>query len=208
MIGIPVAYWLRYHAGRLQKVVLVLVVLTFFSSYLVRIYAWRTILGQNGVLNDTLQRIGLIDEPLQILLYSRFAVVVSLVHIITPIVVLILFAGLRPLEPRYLECAKDLGAGPLMRWRRVLLPLIAVPIASAGMLAFVMASADYVTPQMLGGPGQAMVGVEIQTQLKSLGNYPAGAALAVMALAAYAVLYSLIALGLRLLRLNKIEWGT
>lgn len=206
VVAVPVAYWLRYHAGRWQRPLLVLVVLTFFTSYLVRIYAWRTILGEKGVLNDVLTRVGIVDEPLNIFLYNRFAVVLAIVHILLPIVVLIIFAGLRPLDPRYIECASDLGAGAIDRWRRVILPVLAVPIASAGMLAFVIASADYVTPQLLGGPGQAMLGVEIQNQLKALGDYPAGAALSLMVVVAYGVLYGLIAIATRVAGLHRIEW--
>lgn len=206
IVSLPVAYWLRYHAGRLQPVVLLLIVLTFFSSYLVRVYAWRTVLGENGVLNEGLMRLGILDAPAQMLLYSRFSVVIALVHILTPIFVLLLYAGFRPLDERYLEAAQDLGAGTVHRWRKVILPAIAVPITSAWMLGFVMASADYVTPQMLGGPGQSMVGLEIQTQLRSLGDYPAGAALSLGALVTYGVLYTLIGLGLRLRNLNRIEW--
>ena len=107
--------------------VLFLITATLFASYLVRIYAWRTILGENGLLNSGLERLGLIDEPLGFLLYSRFAVTVALVHIFLPYVVLVLFAGFRPIAPGLLEAAQDLGANALTRWRKVILPLIAAP---------------------------------------------------------------------------------
>jgi spermidine/putrescine transport system permease protein len=206
IIAIPVSYWLRFCAGRWQVPLLFVVVMTFFASYLVRVYAWRTILGSGGLINAGLERLGVIDEPLQALLYTRFSVTLAIVHLLLPIVILIIFAGLRPLEPRYLECAQDLGAGAVQRWRRIILPLLAAPAASAVTLCFILASSDYVTPQVLGGPGQSMVGVEIQNQFKLTGDYPAGAALAIAVVVVYALLFLIIHGLLRLRRLHQIEW--
>ena len=98
-IGLPIAYWLRFAAGRWQVLVLFLITATFFASYLVRIYAWRSILGENGLLNSGLERLGILDEPLGFLLYNRFSVTVALVHIFLPYVVLVLYAGFRPVSP-------------------------------------------------------------------------------------------------------------
>jgi ABC-type spermidine/putrescine transport system permease subunit I len=205
-IAIPVGYWLRYCAGRWQRPALFLVVLTFFASYLVRVYAWRTILGSDGLVNQSLERLGLIDEPLQFLLYSRFAVTLAIVHLLLPVVILVIFAGFRPLDPRYLECAQDLGAGFVARWRLVILPLLAVPVVSAVTLCFILASSDYVTPQLLGGPGQSMIGVEIQNQFKATGNYPMAAALSMTVVAVYAIIYGAFTTLLRAFKLNRIEW--
>jgi spermidine/putrescine transport system permease protein len=185
-----------------------LVVMAMFASYLVRIYAWRTLLGSEGVINGALERLGLIDEPLGFLVFSRFAIVVAMVHILVPFAILIVFAGFRPLEPRYFEAAEDLGAGTLDRWRRVVLPLIAVPAMSAFMLCFVVASADYVTPQFLGGPKSSMVGVQIQNYFKAQGDYPQGAALAVIVLLCYLALQLVLLLAVRLARWHRVEWGT
>jgi spermidine/putrescine transport system permease protein len=208
LIGIPFAYWVRYHAGRLQQLVLLLVIAALFASYLVRIYAWRTMLGTDGVINTALESLGAIDEPLGFLVFSRFAVVVAIVHILLPFVILILYAGFRPLEPRYFEASEDLGAGAVQRWRRVILPLIAVPAMSAFMLCFVLASADYVTPQFLGGPESSMVGVQIQNYFKAQGDYPLGAALAVGVLVGYLIIQALLLLGMRLMGVRRVEWGT
>ncbi len=93
VVGLPIAYWLRFVAGRSRLAVLFLITASMFASYLVRIYAWRTVLGSQGLVNSALERAGLIDEPLGFLLYSRFAVVVALVHIFLPYVVLVLYAG-------------------------------------------------------------------------------------------------------------------
>lgn len=205
-ISLPIAYWLRYAAGRWQTLVLFLITATFFASYLVRIYAWRSILGENGLLNSGLERIGLIDEPLGFLLFNRFSVTVALVHIFLPYVVLVLFAGLRPITPAYIEAAQDLGANAFRRWTRVILPLAAAPTATAFLFVFILSASDYVTPQFLGGTGGAMLGIRIQTALTGVGNWPLGAALAFLMLTAFVVCYLITALGLRLARLHRIRF--
>lgn len=207
-IGIPFAYWVRYHAGRLQSLILLLVIAAMFTSYLVRIYAWRSMLGTDGVINSAIQSLGLTDQPLEFLVFSRFAVVVAIVHILLPFVILILYAGFRPLEPRYFEASEDLGASIVQRWRRMVMPLIAVPVASAFMLCFVVASADYVTPQFLGGPESSMVGVQIQNYFKAQGDYPLGAALAVVVVLGYLAIQGLILIAMRLTGVRRVEWGS
>src|SRR5207244_4090691 len=134
---------------------------TLFANYLVRIYAWRLALGENGVINWILINLGVPRGRLDFLLFSRFAVAVALVHIMLPLVVLLLFAAFNPLEPRYLEAAQNFGAGALTRWRRVILPLMAPPAATAFLLTFVLASADYVTPTFLGGVNGQLFGIQV-----------------------------------------------
>jgi spermidine/putrescine transport system permease protein len=205
-VSLPIAYWLRYAAGRWQNLVLFLITATLFASYLVRIYAWRSILGENGLLNSGLERLGVIEEPVGFLLYNRFSVTVALVHIFLPYVVLVLFAGLRPLTPELLESAEDLGANAWKRWRRVILPLVAAPAATAFLFVFVLSAADYVTPQFLGGTNGAMLGVRVQSAMTGVGDWPLGAALSLLMLAAFVLCYGLTALALRLLRLDRIRF--
>jgi spermidine/putrescine transport system permease protein len=207
-LALPIAYWLRYSAGRWQLLVLFLITASLFASYLVRIYAWRTILGENGLLNTGLRGLGLTDDPIGFLIFSRFAVTVALVHIFLPYVVLVLFAGFRPLAPSYLESAQDLGAGIVERWRRVILPLIAAPALTSFLFVFILAAADYVTPQFLGGTSGSMLGVQVSTSFKALGNFPLGAALSFLMLAAFVFCYALTMLGLRMARLDRIRWST
>jgi spermidine/putrescine transport system permease protein len=206
LVGLPIAYWLRYAAGRFQVLVLFLITATIFASYLVRIYAWRTILGQNGLLNSGLEGLGIIDEPLGFLLYNRFSVTVALVHIYLPYVVLVLYASFRPITPAYLEAAQDLGAGALRRWRKVVLPLMAAPIATTFLFVFVLSASDYVTPQFLGGPDGSMLGVRVQAALTGTGDWPLGAALTFLMLAAFLTCWGLTALGLRLLKLDRVRF--
>jgi spermidine/putrescine transport system permease protein len=208
LIALPMAYWLRYSAGRWRGLVLFLIVASFLASYLVRIYAWRSMLGRNGAINRGLESLGLIDEPLDFLLYNRFAVTVALVHIFLPYVVLVLYAGLAPLQPSYLETAQDLGAGRIQRWRRVVLPLVAAPAVSAFLFVFVLSAADYVTPQLLGGTSGVMLGVQIQVAFIGTGDFAYGAALAFAMLAGFLVCYALIALGLRLTKLDRVRFAS
>lgn len=208
VVAIPVAYWLRYHAGRWQMFVLFLVAVSMFASYLVRIYAWRTILGTHGILNSGLEAAGVIDHPSSLFIFDRAAIVIALVHIAVPYAVLVLFAGLRPLEPRYLEAARDLGGGALQRWRRVVLPLMAGPAISVFVFTFVLASADFVAPQFLGGVSDSMLGVQISSQFTQSGNWGLGAALSFLMLLVYAVCFAVTNLGLRLAGLHRIRWTT
>ncbi len=205
-IALPVAYWLRFAAGRWQVPVLFLITATLFAGYIVRIFAWQSILGERGLLNSGLEQLGLVDEPLGFLLYNRFSVTVVLVHIFLPYVVLVLYAGFRPVSPALIEAAQDLGANAPTRWRRVILPLVAAPAATAFVLVFVLSAADYVTPQFVGGTNGALLGVRIQAALTGVGNWPLGAALSFLMLAAFLLCYLLTVVALRLLRLDRIRF--
>jgi spermidine/putrescine transport system permease protein len=206
VFALPIAHWLRYTKSRWRLVVMFLIIASFLASYLVRIYAWRTILGSNGLINSGLDQLGVIDDPLTFFLYNRFAVTVALVHIYLPYVVLVLYAGLGPLSPAYLEAAQDLGAGRWQRWRRVVLPVAAAPVASAFLFVFVLSAADYVTPQFLGGTSGGLLGVIVQQNMTAQGDYALGAAIAFAMLGAFLVLYGVVALALRLTRLDRLRF--
>lgn len=205
-VAMPIAYWLRRSARRLRIPVLFLIIASMFASYLVRIYAWRTVLGSNGLINDGLQRLGLIDEPLEFLIYSRFAVTVALVHIFLPYVVLVIYGAMAPLGAGLFEAAQDLGAGSRTIWRRVIFPLMAAPATSAFLFVFILSASDYVTPQFLGGASGVTLGVQVQVNFRTLGNYPVAAATSFLMMAAFLACYLLSALVLRALRLHDIRF--
>jgi spermidine/putrescine transport system permease protein len=205
-LALPVAYWLRYCAGRWQMPCLFIITGSMFASYLVRIYAWRTILGTNGVINQSLQAMGLTDAPVGFLIYNRFSVTVALVHIFLPYVVLVVYAGFRPVSPALLESAQDLGASAWERWRRVILPLISAPAATSFLFVFILSATDYVTPQLIGGTSGQMLGVQIQANFKAVGDWPQGAALSVLMLLAFVLCYGVTMLALRMKRLDRIHW--
>ena len=208
-VVVPVAYLLaylmRFVFERWAQLLLGLVLISLFSGYLVRIYAWRTVLGSRGLINSALERAGLIDEPLGFLLYSRFAVVVALVHIFLPYVVLVLFAGMGPVSEGLLESARDLGANASLLWRRVLLPIMAAPAFSAFVFVFILSSADYVTPQFLGGKDGVTLGVQIQQNFIAVGNWPLAAATSFLMLLAFVAVYAIGSFALRRLRLHDIR---
>ena len=206
LIGLPIAYWLRYCSGRWQTATLFLITATLFASYLVRIYAFRTILGENGLLNSGLRELGIIDGSLGFLLFNRFAVTLALVHIFLPYVVLVIYAAMAPLGAGLLEAAQDLGASARTLWRRVILPLMASPAASAFLFVFILSASDYVTPQFLGGSSGVTLGVQIQVNFRTLGNYPVAAATSFLMKGAFDACYLLSALVLRLLRLHDVRF--
>jgi spermidine/putrescine transport system permease protein len=208
VVGIAVAYWLTYCAGRLRIPVLFIITVTVFANYLVRIYAWRLVLGQDGAVAWVLTHLGFSDHAVRGLLFSRFAVTVALVHLMLPMVVLLMLAAFRPIESRYLEAAQDLGGGAVTRWVKVILPLIAAPAATAFILTFVLASGDYVTPAFLGGAGGQLYGVQILAAFQTTGDWALGAALSFLALGVYLVAYLFMTAALRLAGIGKIRWGT
>jgi spermidine/putrescine transport system permease protein len=206
VVSLPVAYWIRFSASRWQIPVLFVVTASVLASYLVRIYAWRTILAEKGLLNSILVGSGVVDRPLD-LAFSRLGIVLALVHIFLPYVILVLYAGFRPIQPGHIAAAEDLGANEFTRWRRVILPLMAAPAVASFWFVLVLASSDYVTPQFLGSVSDVMIGVEIQANFRSSGNWPLGAASSFVVLAAFAVGYGMTLLGMRLLRLDRIHWS-
>lgn len=202
LTGVPLAYVIRYKAGRFEYVLLFLVVVQLFVSYLVRIYAWRAILGRNGALAPALDVVGIAPGSL---MYTRTAVIVALVHIFVPYVALVSYASLRNLPKSLLELSADLGANTWRRWTRVVIPLIAPAMVTSFLYTFVLASSDYVTPQFLGGQRGGMIGLKIQQQFTQFGDYPLGAATSVIVLVLFFGAYLLLNTALRLTGLHRVE---
>jgi spermidine/putrescine transport system permease protein len=203
VIGLPLAYLIRYRSGRWEYAWLGLVVFSMFTSYLVRIYAWRVILGKGGILPQALDLVGLGPQSGS-LLFSRPTVVVALVHIFVPYVTLVAYAAFRNIPGDFMDLAADLGAGRIQRWHRVVLPLVAPAAASGFLYTFVLAASDYVTPQFLGGREGNMVGLLIAQQFSQFGNYPLGAATSILLLLLFMFAYGLTTLTLRVLGLNSV----
>ena len=182
LLGFPVAYVLtRINKGK-SNLLMMLVLLPFWTSILVRTYAWMVLLGRQGLVNQFLLTIGAIDEPVQ-LLNTTFAVYVAMVHILLPFMILPLYSVIRGIDGNLLRAAEGLGATPLGVFRQVLLPL-ALPGISAGcLLVFILALGFFITPALVGGPRDLMIAVLIQQQVE-LFNWPFASALAVVLLAA------------------------
>lgn len=176
------AHAIRFHLRRYQEPLLFLVVVALFSGYLVRIYAWRTILGDEGVINSALMSLGLVSEPLSFLLFSRVATTIALVNFLVPLAVLPIYAALQNVRDEEIEAARDLGAGAAGAFWRVTLPLAWSGVFAAFALTFIIAAGDYVTPQLVGGTSGGMVGRSIASTFGTVFNWPLGAALSFLTL--------------------------
>ncbi|HEX6016130.1 MAG TPA: ABC transporter permease [Geminicoccaceae bacterium] len=171
------AYALRFRAGRFAEPLLFLTLLTVFGGYLVKIYAWKSILGSDGLVNGALVRLGVVEAPVEALLYSRTAVVVTLVNLLLPFAVLPVHAALRNVPEDCLDAARDLGASPFVTAWRVVLPQCRWGLFAAFAVAFLGAAGDYVTPLLLGGASGSMLGQFIALQFSARFNWPLGAAM-------------------------------
>jgi spermidine/putrescine transport system permease protein len=191
------AYYATFHFRRSREGLLALIMISLFSGYLVRIYAWRTILGSQGILNDTIMRLGLSDHPLAFLLYSKFAVILVLVNILLPFAIIPLYSALGNVPREALEAARDLGAGPFTTIRTVVLPLAHRGVVTAFAFSFVLAAGDYVTPQLVGGVSSQMVGNVIADQFGASFDWPLASALGVLSTVSAAAVIYLVSLILR-----------
>lgn len=187
VLAFPVAYFLAFRAGRWRHLLLFLVTLPFWTSYLLRVFAWKIVLAYNGVLNSALMQLGVIDTPLNGLLNTPSTVVVTLAHAYAAFAVLPLYICLQGLPKNLFEAAADLGARPYQGFFRVVLPLSVPGVLSAALVVFVPTVGDYVTPALVGGPNSSMIGTLIQAQFGKANDWPAGAALAVISMIAIAI---------------------
>lgn len=182
-IAYAFAHAIRFHLRRYQEILLFLVLIALFSGYLVRIYAWRTILGNEGIVNQALVRVGIVDEPLSFLLFSRSAAVLVLVNFLVPLAILPIYGALQNVRDEEVEAARDLGASAASALRRVTLPLAWSGVFVSFAISFIIAAGDYVTPQLVGGTSGSMIGRAIANQFGVTFEWPRGAALAFLTLA-------------------------
>ena len=182
VIGYPIAYWISRYGGSHKTLLLVLVMLPFWTSYLIRTYAWITILGDNGVVNSLLRAIGVTEEPI-ILLNTDLAVVLGMTYGFVPFAILPLFVSIDRLDESLVAAARDLYASGRQAFRHVTLPLTMPGIIAAAILTFIPAVGDYVTPDLLGGAQTTTIAKIIQTQFLGARDWPAGAALGFLLMA-------------------------
>lgn len=179
VLAYPVAWYLAFHAGRHRGLILFLVTLPFWTSYLLRVFAWKIVLAYNGVLNSAALNLGILAEPTTALLNNRTAVVLTLAHAYAPFAILPIFVALQTIPPSLIEAASDLGASRAQIFRRIILPLSMPGVLGGALLVFVPTLGDYVTPALVGGPTSVMIGNLIQAQFGKANDWPFGAALAV-----------------------------
>jgi spermidine/putrescine transport system permease protein len=176
------AYVIRFRAGRFGNALLFLTLITLFGGYLVKIYAWKSILGRDGILNLALINLNIIAEPLSALIYSANGIVVTLTYFLLPFAVLPIYSNMRAIQEATLEASRDLGASPWKTMSTIVIPQCERGILVAFMFAFLISVGDYVTPRFVGG-GAAMMGNFIETQFSFGFNWPRGSAMAFTTLA-------------------------
>jgi spermidine/putrescine transport system permease protein len=174
--------------ARWQRLALLLAILPFWTSYVVRSYSWLLVLAQNGVINDALLRTGLLAEPLQ-LANTRTATIIGFVHFFVMLLTLTIFASLKQLNPSYRKAAADLGAGPIRTFIHVILPLTIPGVMVGAFLTFVLAIGDYITPQILGGNNELLMPQLIMLQIGRRGDFPLASALALILMAVVTIAY-------------------
>ncbi len=177
LLGYPLAYFLSFYAGERKHLLYQLVIIPLWVSYLVRAYAWKTILGSDGVLNTLLQYVHLSKHPLEFLLYSPFAVVLTLTHIYTPFTFLPIYAALEHIPSNLVEASHDLGATPVQTFWRVVVPLSIPGVVAGATFAFVLSLGDFLAPLLLGGPSGIMISNIVVSLFGAAYNWPLGAAI-------------------------------
>lgn len=189
LVAYPFAWILAEQVPeRWQRLALMLAVLPFWTSYVVRSYSWLLVLAQNGVVNRALTASGLVSEPLQ-LANTRLATVIGFSHFFVMLLTLTIFANFKQLGPNYRKAAADLGAGPLRTFIHVILPLTLPGIMVGAFLTFVLAIGDYITPQILGGNNELLMPQLIMMQIGRRGDFPSASALSILLMAVVTVAY-------------------
>lgn len=183
LIGYPVAWFVWRRRGRTRNILLLLTVLPLFMSYIVKLYAIRAALGLNGLLNQVLVGLGILDEPSKAFLFNQGAVLMTMTVIFLPFVILPVFISLERIPRRLLEASDDLGATPRRTFLRVVLPLSLPGTVAGALFAFVLAMGDFITPQMVGGTSGFTYGRLIWSQFGLAYNWPLGSAMAAVLLA-------------------------
>jgi spermidine/putrescine transport system permease protein len=179
LMAYPMAYFMAFRVTKHKILWLILITVPFWTSYLLRVFAWKVILGYNGVLNSGLISLGVINEPLSFLLYNPTAVIITLTHAWLAFAILPIYVSLEKIDRSLLEAATDLGDNPVERFLRVTLPLSLPGVISSTLLVFIPTVGDYITPAQVGGTSGIMIGTLIQSQFGKANNWPMGGALSI-----------------------------
>jgi spermidine/putrescine transport system permease protein len=177
LLGVPLAYFLLVGVRRSKNLLYQLVIIPLWVSYLVRAYAWKTILGGNGVLNTLLQYFGVLHHPAGFLLYSPFAVILTLTHIYTPFVFLPVYASMEHIPKSLLEASRDLGASSSRTFWTIIFPLALPGILAGATFAFVLSLGDFIAPLLIGGPGGVMISNVVVSLFGAAYDWPLGSAI-------------------------------
>ena len=201
LLAYPLAYFLALRAGPRAGFYLILLLVPFWTSYLLRIMAWKIMLGTDGVVNSFLIYIGIIQEPLAALLYNRTAVILTLIYVWVPFAALPILAALQRIDLALFEAAADLGARPYQQFMRITLPLSMPGVFASFFMVFIPTIGEYVTPLLVGGSRGFLYGNIIQDFFTKAANWPLGSALSMIMLAATLIL---LAFATRLIDLRQL----
>jgi len=182
LLAYPMAYFIAFRIQRNKLIWLILITVPFWTSYLLRVFAWKIMLGYNGVINSGLKSLGLLSEPLEFLLYNPTSVVITLAHAWAAFAILPIYVSLEKIDRSLIEAARDLGESAIITFVRVTFPLSLPGVIAASLLVFIPTVGDYVTPSLVGGPSGIMIGNIIQSMFGKAQNWPLGAAISVMSM--------------------------
>lgn len=180
LIAVPLGYFIGCYGGRYRTLLTLLVILPLWSSYLVRVFAWKIILGYNGVLNTALISLGILHQPSQVFLYNQFSTTLTFVHVWLPFMILPVATAFERLPKNLLEASADLNAAPWTTFRRITLPLVIPGVLAGAINVFALTMGDFITPSLVGGPSGIMLGNVISSQFGVSYNWPLGSAFALV----------------------------
>ncbi|WP_435158011.1 ABC transporter permease [Haladaptatus sp. DFWS20] len=192
IVAYPIAYYIGQYGGRYKNQLAILIMIPFWTNFIVRIYGWKIILGSKGVLNSTLITIGVINQPIGWLLNTKFSIWLGLTYLWLPFMILPLYSSLEKIDRSIIEAAYDLGASRFAVFRRIILPLSIPGLVGGTIFVFIFSMGAYIVPAMLGG-GELFVGTRIAYEFGIGGDWPIGAAIgSILMLIVGGVLWSLI----------------
>ena len=190
VISYPLAYHLAHRRGFAFTIVLFCVIVPYFTSIIVRTYSWMVLLGRNGIINQSLAALGLIDEPLN-LLYTKTGVLIGMVYVLLPYMVLTLYATMKTIDPSLMRAARGLGAGELYAFRRIYFPLSVHGVLSGSLIVFILAIGFFITPALMGGPADVMIAMLIERSVEIMFDWSGAAVMSLILLVATLVLYGI-----------------
>ncbi len=192
LVGYPIAFYAANRGGLRFSIVMFCIVVPYFTSIIVRTYAWMVLLGREGIVNRLLGEGGLVASPLP-LLYNTFSIVVGMTYVLLPYMVLTLYAAMKGIDPTLIRAGRALGASPLYLFRRVYLPLSWPGVASGTLIVLILALGFFITPALMGGPGNVVVAMLVERSVELLVDWQGAAVMSLVLLAATLALYALYA---------------
>jgi ABC-type spermidine/putrescine transport system permease subunit I len=192
VLGYPLAYVLSRAKGLAFTLILVCIVLPYFTSVIVRTYAWMVLLGRNGLINQALLGLGVISAPLE-LMYNRTGVIIGMTYVLLPYMVLTLYSAMRAVDDRLLRAAEGMGASPLRVFLKVFMPLTLHGVVAGALIVFILGIGFFITPALMGGPGDIMIAMLIEREIELTQEWPTAALMTLVLLAVTLTLYAIYA---------------